>query len=101
MCRPSLTVVPAVRPQWDVQTFEDTHGVRKTSNLQPRQFSLRALVTICVPCFSVPCPVNGSHGANELSGISREGVPQKTDASGKMIRVGEMFWVVTRELPIS
>lgn len=24
----------SVRPQWDVQTFEDTHGVRKVSNLQ-------------------------------------------------------------------
>lgn len=57
-------------------------------------------MTICVPCFSVPCPVNGSHGANELSGICTEGVPQKADPSGK-IRVGEMFWVVTRELPIS
>lgn len=57
-------------------------------------------MTICVPCFFVPCPVNGSHGANELSGICTEGVPQKADPSGK-IRVGEMFWVVTRELPIS
>lgn len=71
------------------------------SNLQPRQFSLRTLVTLCVPCFSVPCLVNGSDEANGLSGICRKRVPQKTDPLGKMIRVGEMFWVVTRELPIS
>lgn len=28
-------------------------------------------MTICVPCFSVPCLINGSYGANELSGIYR------------------------------
>lgn len=50
-------------------------------------------MTLCVPCFSVPCLVNGSDEANGLSGICRERVPQKTDPSGKMIRVGEMFWL--------
>lgn len=29
----SLHVVISVRPQWDVQIFDDTHGVRKVSNL--------------------------------------------------------------------
>lgn len=29
----SLHVVTSVRPQWDVQIFDDTHGVRKVSNV--------------------------------------------------------------------
>lgn len=29
----SLDVFISVRPQWDVQIFDDTHGVRKVSNL--------------------------------------------------------------------
>lgn len=36
-----LAVVSVVRPQWDVQTFEDMHDVRQMSNLQQRLFSLR------------------------------------------------------------
>lgn len=86
----SLDVFISVRPQWDVQIFDDTRGVRTVSNLQRRLFSLRALVTIGVPCLSVPCLVNGSCGANELSGICRECL-RKKDPLGKMIRVGKMF----------
>lgn len=73
----SLNVFISVRPQWDVQIFDDTHGVRKVSNLQQRLFSLRALVTSCVPCFSVPCLIYGSYGANELSGICMECLRKK------------------------
>lgn len=76
-----------VRPQWCVQTFADTHGVRKVSDYS-RGRTASGHFCLC-PCFSVPCLINGSYEANELSGIRRESVPEKTDPLG-MIRVGKM-----------
>lgn len=65
-----------------------THsGVRKVSDYSGGR-TASGHFRLC-PCFSVPCLINGSYEANELSGIRRESVPEKTDPLG-MIRVGKM-----------